>query len=214
LALKIDFMIKQIISSALLLGFSFVLFGCATAPTTFDSEKAQGQWEAKAQVRDLEKNKSDTVTLEVMAQKNHALRMEVNGTMGVHVASLLMKDSDISYAIHTQKRFISGPVSAKSLKPLLNVNLDPRWLYSIFFDSPLEGWNCKNSEAGLIESCDRADGAKIAWADRNGEKKRITISSTQFEVQVLVKDFTTKVQSPEKAFSLDAPEGYKRYKLQ
>ncbi len=200
----------QILSNAVFL----LLIGCATQPVAFNSEKAQGQWDAKAQVHDLDKNKTDTVSLEVIAQKDHALRMEVSGPMGVHVASLLMKDSEISYAIHTQKRFISGPVSQKSLKPLLNVNLDPRWLYSIFFDSAVEGWNCKNNEAGLIEKCELADGSKIVWSDRVGEKKRITISNTQFEVQVLVKGFTTKVQSPEKAFSLVSPDGYKKYKLQ
>ena len=93
-------------SNVFLLIFSGFLFGCATAPTTFNAGKEQGQWEAKAQVKDLEKNKTETVSLEVIAQKDHALRMEVNGTMGIHVASLLMKNSDISYAIHTQKRFI------------------------------------------------------------------------------------------------------------
>ncbi len=207
-------MIKTIRSTAFVILFSGFLFGCATTPKTFNAGKDQGQWEAKAQVKDLEKNKTETVSLEVIAQKDHALRMEVNGTMGIHVASLLLKNSEISYAIHTQKRFISGQVSTKSLRPLLNVNLDPRWLYNVFFDTAPEGWTCKSSEAGLIENCNRPDGSKILWSDRSGEKKRILISTAQFEVQVLVKDFTTKVQSPDKAFSLEAPEGYKRYKLQ
>ncbi|MGZ5280541.1 MAG: hypothetical protein ACXWC9_11385, partial [Pseudobdellovibrionaceae bacterium] len=65
-----------------------------------------------------------------------------------------------------------------------------------------------------LEKCQRSDGMQIRWTERNGENKRITIANQQFELQVLVKSFMTKVQSPDKAFSLDAPDSYKRYKLQ
>jgi hypothetical protein len=184
---------------------------CATQPVAYNSTKDEGQWEAKAQIKNLQSGKADTISLDVISVKDQALRMEVSGTLGVHVASFLMKESDVSYSVHTQKKYYSGAVSEKSLRPLLRADIDPRWLYSIFFDSPLKGWTCVGEP---IEKCQRSDGTKVQWSERNGEKKRITISNQQFELQVLVKSFTTKVQSPDKAFSLDAPESYKRYKLQ
>lgn len=199
---------KQNIFFATILVF---LAGCASKPVSYNATKDEGQWEAKAQVRDLEKGKTNTVSLEVMALKDKALRMEVSGTMGVHVASFLLKGSEVQYAIHTQKRYFSGPASEKALRPLLNASVDPRWLYSIFFDEQLEGWKCSGQP---IEICERSDGTKITWTDRKEEKKRIIIANPQFELQVLVKDFTTKVQSPDKAFGFEAPEGYRRYKLQ
>lgn len=177
----------------------------------YNSSKDEGQWEAKAQIKDLQSGKSNTIGLDVMSVKNQALRMEVSGTLGVHVASFLMRNSEVSYSVHTQKRYFSGPVSERSLRPLLKADIDPRWFYSIFFDEPLRGWSCAGNP---VEKCQRPDGTMVSWSERNGEKKRITISNQQFELQVLVKNFMTKVQAPERAFSLDAPDGYKRYKLQ
>lgn len=188
-----------------------MLSACATQPVAYNSSKDEGQWEAKAQIKNLQTGKADTISLDVMSVRDQALRMEVSGTLGVHVASFLMKDSDVSYSIHTQKKFFSGAVSEKSLRPMLKADIDPRWLYSIFFDVPLKGWTCVGDP---IEKCQRSDGTKVQWSERSGEKKRITISNPQFELQVLVKSFVTKVQSPDKAFSLEAPESYKRYKLQ
>jgi hypothetical protein len=198
------------------LNFLFVtilvcLAGCASKPVVYNLAKDEGQWEAKAQVRDLANGKTNTVNLEVMAFRDKALRMEVSGPMGVHVASFLLKGSEVRYAIHTQKRYFSGAVTERSMRPLLNASIDPRWLYSVFFDEELQGWQCKGQP---IEICERTDGTKITWTDRQEEKKRIIITNPQFELQVLVKNFTTKVQAPEKAFGLEAPEDYKRYKLQ
>jgi hypothetical protein len=201
---------KQKLISAIFLGF-FLLACTSTPPVAYNSLKAEGQWEAKAQLKELQTGKSNTIGLDVMSVKDEALRMEISGTMGVHLASFLMRDSEVRYAVHTQKRFFSGPVSEKSMRPLLKNDIDPRWFYSIFFDEPLPGWNCSGTP---IEKCERSDGTKVTWSERDGEKKRIIVSNQQFELQVLVKSFATKVQSPDKAFHLDAPDSYKRYKLQ
>lgn len=194
-----------------------ILVGCATQPVVYNSEKDQGQWEAKAQIKDLIQSKTNNLSLQIMAQNNRFLRMEITGLMGVNVASLLLKGDEVSYAIHNQKRFISGLSSEKALVPLLNVNIDPRWLYNVFFDVPFleKNWSCQKGLDLKIEKCERLqDKFKIQWSERQGENKRVTLSNDKFEIQVLVKDFKTKVQSPEKAFTLSPPEGYKRYKLQ
>jgi hypothetical protein len=191
---------------------SIVIFGCASRQTVpFDQSKKEGQWEAKAQVRDLQKGVTRTVSLDILSVRNQALRMEVSGNMGVHVASFLLQGGDVSYAIHPQKTFFSGPVSEKSLRRLLNADIDPRWLYAIFFDEPLRGWECAGQP---VEKCRRSDGTEVTWSERQGEKKRVTIQNSQYELQILVKDFATKVLSPERAFTLNSPETYRRYKLQ
>jgi hypothetical protein len=198
-------------------GVAILFTACASKPVAFNSEKREGQWEAKAQIKNLENGKSNTLSLDVASEKDQALRMEVSGTMGVSVASFLLKGSEVSYEIHTQKKFISGPASERALKPLLNISVDPRWLYSVFFDEPLTGknWNCKLGADQLVESCQRLEEPmKIQWLERHGERKRVVISNPKFELQVLVKNFETKVQSPETAFTLVSHPSYKRYKLQ
>jgi hypothetical protein len=188
-----------------------ILSACTTKPIAYNSSKDEGQWEAKAQIKNLQTGKADTISLDVMSVKNQALRLEVGATLGINVASFLMKNSDVSYAVHPQKKFYSGPVTERSLRPLLKADIDPRWLYAIFFDEALKGWSCSGDP---VEVCQRQDGTKVQWSERNGEKKRITISNGLYEMQILVKSFVTKVQDPERAFHLEAPESYKRYKLQ
>ncbi len=196
----------------LLFFLSLIFVGCATQQIVpFDKTKSEGQWEAKAQVRNLQKGTSHNIDLEVMSFRNQALRIEVSGTLGVHLASFLMKGSEVKYAVHPQKKFYSGMVTESSLRPLLKADVDPRWLYSIFFDEPLRGWQCQGNP---VEKCQRSDGMKIVWSERQGEQKRVLIANNQFELQILVKNYLTKVQSPERAFNLETPESYRRYKLQ
>ncbi len=199
-----------------IIGFQF-LIGCSTQPVAYNSAKEQGQWDAKVQIKDFTQQKTNHLSLLVIAENNRFLRMDVTGPMGISIASLLLKGDEVSYAIHNQKRFISGMASEKALVPLLNVNIDPRWLYNVFFDVPFleKNWSCQKGLDLKIEKCERLqDKFKIQWSERQGENKRVTLSNDNFEVQVLVKDFKTKVQSPENAFTLSPPEGYKRYKLQ
>lgn len=184
--------------------------GCATQSVPYNQEKKEGQWEAKAQIKDLKNSSANTVSLEVMAIKDRALRLEVSGTMGIQVASLLMRDSSINCLIHTQKKAYIGEASERSLRHILKMDIDPRWLYSMFFDEAIEGWHCRGEP---IEKCTRDDGMTIAWTERDGEKKRMTVNSEQFQLQILVKNYMTKVQSPEKAFKLAVPDSYKKYKL-
>lgn len=199
----------------LILSIGF-LFGCTSTPVAFNSAKREGRWDAKAQIRDLEKGTSHNVSLDVASQLSQAMRLEVTGTLGVHIASVLLKGEQISYAVHPKKRFVYGEVSETSLASLLKVNLDPRWFYNVFFDIPIseKNWSCKMGEDQKVSECNRlSDQSKIVWTERNGENKRITISNSRFEVQILVKGFKTKVEGADKIYQLTPPEGYTRYKL-
>lgn len=195
---------------------ALLLCGCVSAPKLYNGQKKEGSWQARVQVKDLMTNKSEVLSLEVLSIKDEALRMELTGTLGVRVASLLMKDNQIAYAIHTQRKFYSGSISSRSLQPLLKVQLDPKWLYPVFFDEAVKGsdWKCSSGADRLIDKCEQISTKhEIIWSERQGENKRVVIRGDNFEINVLVKDFTTKVEYPDKAFTLEAPATYKRYKL-
>ena len=48
---------------------------CATKPVVSNSSKDEGQWEAKAQVKNLQTGKADTLSLDVMSVRDQALRI-------------------------------------------------------------------------------------------------------------------------------------------
>ena len=200
--------------------FSFFLvlflFGCASEQVTFDSAKQEGTWEAKAQIRDQTSGKTNSVSMEVFAIREKALRLEITGTFGVSVASVLLQGEQISYLLPQQKKFVSGNASPRSLAQLLHSEVNPKWFYAVFFDQPIKdsGWSCKAAEDHLVQSCENTGlGTKVVWSERQGERKRITISQNSREIQILVKTFQPKVQEPGTVFQLEAPEGYSRYKL-
>ncbi len=186
------------------------LAGCATKNVEYSSTKQEGQWEAKAQIRNFKDNTTKTVNMDVMAIKDRALRMEVSATLGIQVASVLMKNKNITILVHPQKRALIGVADEKSLEAIIKTPINPQWLYGAFFDSALEGWDC---EGDPVSICKSPNGEMIKWTDRDGEKKRITIECPQYTMQILVKNYQTKVQSPDKAFNLEIPETYKKFKI-
>ncbi|PIS10703.1 MAG: hypothetical protein COT73_07865 [Bdellovibrio sp. CG10_big_fil_rev_8_21_14_0_10_47_8] len=206
----------KVFSKIFLILTTMLTVSCATKPFVFSPNKVQGKWEAKVQIKELDTGKVNVVRIDVVAKKDQALRMEVSGTLGVHVASVLLRGDQIEYAVHTQKRYFSGPVTERSLRPLLHIQVEPRWFYPIFFDEPInnKNWTCLRDQNQVIASCERLeDHLKITWSEREGEKKRVTVANDQFDLQMVVKDFTTKVEAPEKVFSMQVPSSYKRYKL-
>lgn len=196
---------------------TLLLFGCATAPLTYNSDKVDGKWSGSAQVKNFKTKKVNTISFEVWAEKpTSLLRLELTGPLGFSVASVLLNNQNIAYAIHPQKKFFSGHVSETSMRQILHVNLNPSWLLDAFFDMPVQenGWICTNGSDDLVSVCERAnDHLKIEWRDRKGELKRVVISNDTYEVQILVKDFSPKVEKPEQTYTLVRPESYRNYKL-
>jgi hypothetical protein len=195
---------------------SFLLFvSCATAPLTYNPDKVDGRWAGSAQIKDFRAKKTNTISFEAWAEKpTQLLRLEITGPMGFSLASVLLRQQNIAYAIHPQKKFFAGHISESSLRQILHVNLNPSLLFNVFFDEPVAGWNCQNDSVGSVAFCERtADHLKIKWQERKGELKRVLISNENYEVQILVKDFSPKVERPERTYSLVRPPSYRYYKL-
>ena len=194
----------------------FLMSGCATAPQKFSNEKMAGQWEAKLQITDRKLNKTYNLGLDVVAERPDLLRAEVSATLGIAVASVLLKGKQISYDVHRSKRFYSGLSSDRALEPVLQVSFDPAFLFNLFFDEPIHdaNWSCSVTPDRVVESCVREpDKLFVQWLERNGENKRIVVKAKDFDIQVLIKDYQTKVQNRERAFVLDPPSTYSSFKL-
>lgn len=199
----------------LLLSFLF-LAGCQTAQM-YDSQKNMGQWEAKAQIKDLKNNKQHQVSLDFVGQWPQALRTDVTGPLGISLAAIVIRQNQVAYLLPREKKYYYGQISDANMQALFQIDFNPKYLLNICFDRVLDeaGWNCNIDSKGRPEQCQRSsDKLTIVWKEREGEQKRVLIYRPDFEVQILFKKYKPLVQVPEQVFALKPPDDFTRYKLQ
>lgn len=193
-----------------------VFIACATQPIAREAQKTAGQWETKVQVKDFQKQSSNNIAIDFIAVRNESLRAEVTGSFGISVATLAIVKDQFQLALHSQKKYYSGRISPRVMESTLGVNIDPRILYFALFDDPLpeKSFECTKDENGLPVDCRHKKGdLEVRWSERSGELKRVTLKNSQFEIQILVKNFTTKVQISDELFQVKAPGAYKSHHL-
>ena len=177
------------------------------------TEVREGQWRAKALIKDLEQNHSYIVNLNFNAVKESRARMDVTTTLGLGVASLVVDPQEVRYVLFDAKKFYSGVPQPNAMRPILALPIDPRWIHNILFDLPIadKNWTCTRDAAGLVQECtDLSGGLKITWSGRQGDKKTVLLSHPKASVQINVQSFKPKVEDRKNLFSLDAPEGYQK----
>ena len=196
----------------------FFIWGCASSKKkeVSTSSASAVQWESKAQVRDFKQNKTNNLSIDIIAVKNSKMRMEVSATMGYPVASFVSTPSDVKLAVYTQKKFYYGPNSNLALKRAINWPLEPHVLHNIVFDLPIKGWVCENGQSGLVSLCKKKTTSGdiiISWPDRKEGSKRVIVQAPQFEMQWQFKSYSVVQQPREETFQLEAPSGYKLINL-
>lgn len=192
------------------------LSGCKSAPPIKAADLREGQWRGKALIKDLDEKKSYIVILNVNAQRDHRVRMDVLSTLGTGVASIVATDADVRYVLIPEKKFFIGQPSADVMKPILMIPFDPRWLHNILFEQPFveKSWTCIQDKQGLLEACeDSVTGLKVSWKNRSGDKKTVMLEHPRASVQININAFKPKVEDRKSLFSLDAPSGYRRYRV-
>ena len=205
---------------------SFLLFSCVTKKTIEEPKEIVTKknelslWGAKAQIKEYKTEKVQQVTLDFVAQAAGAVRVDVSGPLGVSLASLVVKNKKIQYVLYRQKSFYEGVANEKALRSVFRMDLDARYLMNICYDLPIQekGWECQMDQGGRVERCQNLGlGLSVLWSDRDGYKKRVTLSNAEYEVQILYKDYSTKVldesQEQKGPFQLETPEGFQKYKI-
>mgnify|MGYP001479776232 CR=1 FL=1 len=193
--------------------FSFV--GCQSAPKRY-ADVLEGQWRAKALVKDLEEARSYIVNLNINLVRNQRARMDVSTALGTGVASLVVDEREVRYILADSKRFYIGAAQANVMRPILSIPFDPRWLNNILLEEPIQesGWTCARDSAGFLKQCQEARmGLKVTWSERHGEKKTVLLEHSKASVQIKVQSFKPKVEERKNLFVLEPPEGYKKLNL-
>lgn len=201
---------KNWVKLKLILLLSLVL-GCQTKPVAQSGSYQKAKWESVVQINDLKKNKSQRLTIDIMAVKNEKMRMEVSATLGYQVASILLNRDGFKAAIYPQKKFFQGPANEKVISQTLNVPVTPKALFAIVFDEPIVGsnWNCEKNQNGLPEMCVQTQmQIKVDWTRNNDGTKIIKISSPTIDLSWYFKNPDTQFIEKPEMFILNSPEGY------
>lgn len=189
-----------------------VVTACQMAPLRYEQQE-QGQWQAKALIRDSKAGKSAIVHLDINAIQSDKLRMDVTAAMGHPVASVVMNGDKLTYVLMETKEFYRGAPTEASLRPVLAAALDPKLLYNVLFDLPIESksWSCTKDAKGYLSECRRTDGEMtIRWTERKGRRKLVNIEHAQGMMQINISEFQPKVEARAQLFELNPPKTFRQ----
>lgn len=176
----------------------------------------QGNWQARALIKDKEHSRSFVVNLDFNAVRDQSVRVDVFSTLNQHVASLVLNNGEVRYFTTESKRFYVGAPRPDVLKPILAIPLDPRWLQNVLFDVTISAnnWTCENGADHMVARChDNNSDLSITWANRKGQSRTIDISHPKAEIQINIRSFAAKLEKNENLFDLKAPEGFSKIRL-
>jgi hypothetical protein len=206
---------QDILKAALASAAFFIFAACAVTPektVTGSVGSAQGQWLGEAYVKDLKHDRSGTIDLDVVAQEPAHLRLEANGSFGVHLASIAMNDNQVHISLTREKKFIVAPATNEALARLVAVEVSPLDLMNLLFDRELDPrqWNCQRTD-GLVSDCRKAEGSVLIHWDRSDQaQRRWEISSPAAKVQLHLTEAKSKVGFSKDVFTLNPPVDFKQ----
>lgn len=189
-------------------------FGCQSKPVKPENvmvTKGPVRAKAKAQVKDLRKGDVHYLDVDILAQRDQRLRMDMRATLGILVASIAIQGNEIEYIVPHRKAMYSGAVSERSFKPLGSMQVHPKVFYSLVFDEPLRGgdWICQKDLLGKPLVCEsKGLNSKVEWQDRSNGQLRVIVSSLTFEMTWILKSAEEDRTLTASDFSLKKPEGF------
>ncbi len=173
-------------------------------------------------MRELRADKSATVDLEIIAHEPDRLRMEVTGPFGAHVASIAVRGEKAQLILSPEKRYVVASASSGVFLRTISIPLFPNELMSVLFDRSLahqpspaprseRAWACKTDAGRRLSSCvDVVNKISIDSIELTPGERRIRIETPEAKVEVILEEATAKVESGDRAFNLEPPEGFKQ----
>jgi hypothetical protein len=211
---------KIFLNSAVILIVSSI-FACTSGPKKSEpgpndsrvSEEIFYQWENKAMIKNTKTGEANVINLDIIAKKPFPMRAEVTSSMGFHLASIVIQEGEIQFLLPKSKKYFSGGLSSKSLRPILNLNLDPRLSIGALFMEPFPDWKCE-AESGQLKTCKTSDGDQIVWMPKAGDSGyRVEINGENYESQFQIKPPKVDPIIKDSTFVLKIPDGFKSYTL-
>ena len=198
---------------------TFLLLGCQTGPDRPYSprELQEGEWVAKAMIRDKKKRSTKYLKLEFLALRSRQVRVDIRATsLGIHLASLVMDGNQTKYLLSREKKFFYGPTGPQMMKTLTGQALHPEIFHSFLFDDPPDSnqWQCEMDSSNQLKSCRHlSETLEILWRKRRGNQRLILVKNPSVDLMMSLRLLGTRVQNKAQAFSLKPPRGYRVFQL-
>lgn len=191
---------------------AFLLWSCSTTQisTTQVSSGTPILIESKARIKN--NNEENNVQITMALRLNQVIRMEITGTLGYRVATVLMTPQKIQYAIHLNKSYYEGPMRPRSLYPIFKKNIDPILLWKIVHGANPQGADlkCSLDEKKRPILCLGSEDLTINWTYENDSlQRRIDLKRGPFEMAWIFKSQSLLAADQNETFVLNKPEGYK-----
>lgn len=164
--------------------------------------------DTKVQIKS--KNEKNNLNIEIVLSPGRAIRMEVTGTLGYRVASILMTPQSIQYALHASKSYYQGPFSARSIYPIFNQYIEPRILWKVIHDQSPQTARlvCQMDTSGRPSACQGEQNLTIKWTYQDPPQKKIELKNNAFELIWLFKERSLFSGSQTETFVLKKPDSY------
>ncbi|WP_051056723.1 DUF4292 domain-containing protein [Pseudobdellovibrio exovorus] len=183
--------------------------GCSKKSVEISDTSSAYLIETKAQI----KNDGDTnsVTIEIALLPQQAIRMEISATLGVSVATVVMTPTQISYLLHSNKQFYTGPFHEKTLYPVFKKNIDPTILWRVVHDQVPQSaqLKCEVDADKRPLVCRDSEGTLVKWQYLADHRRRIDITSNRFEMRWLFTHQSVMSNYQNETFVLKKPSDYK-----
>jgi hypothetical protein len=176
--------------------------------TVRQDQATQGEWEARVLVRDKKQAKTFIVNADFWAVKPSQMRMDITTPLGMHVASIALNDSKMTYIVPQKKSFYEGQPTSQAFAKTLNFALDPKLIMHVLFDQPVQakGWTCK-SEGSELSECAQ-NNFKITWSNRKAKEKTVVISHAQYQIELKFHNFKVPSTMKPEIFTINKPTGF------
>jgi hypothetical protein len=179
--------------------------------------RAQGQWHAKAMVRDLKNHKSSELLLEIVAIEPSRMRMDVTSNgLGIYLASVAMNGDEVRVLLARERRFIISRADRSALAGLIPLRIPPQAILDLLFARPLDKkeWLCEDNAAGggsgVERGCSLAgEHLTVVWNTSETIKRRFEINSPNGRVIMSVEESWPKVDIKPEMFFLTPPQDFR-----
>jgi hypothetical protein len=198
-----------------LIQFLVLIFLTGCASTQMAPSKIVQRFNTQAVYQDKKNNKTQQMTLEVVARKNLNMRIDAKVILGVHIASVVMNPDRVQIALHAEKKSYEGPSTQKALQRSLGLPIHPLVFHAMLYRQVMKGsgWSCRINSEGLVTACQQSpSGLQVTWQEIEDNEVMVTAQNKNFSLQWKV-PLAEQVEERPTYFVLKIPDSYEKLSL-